>query len=345
MQSGETHVELKALQQHGWSVSQLAREFGLSRTTVYKELANPTPRIYNRRECPIDFTAAQVIYLEQRLVVCPGIRGTDLHAELRYHYQYEGSYPAFQRHLRPLRPALVRDPEIRFETGFGEQTQADWAVLGLWPVGPEMVELSAMVTILGGSRAPAIRFATDRTRETSLERVLWCLHDLGGVTREILTDRDSAFVIGQTSDGAAILAPQWVERCRLLGIVARACRPYRAKTKGKVERMVRELKESFIPWLTGQHLPRHPSLADYDALARRWIETIVLKRRHRTTQRIVGEAWAQERQLLRPIPERILHSGSNLVVVPLPAARPDLQLRLLGEQVEVRDLRDYEVVS
>jgi hypothetical protein len=86
-------------------------------------------------------------------------------------------------------------------------------------------------------------------------------------------------------------------------------------------------------------------LADYDALARRWIETIVLKRRHRTTQHIVGEAWARERPLLRPIPERILHSGSNLVVVPLPAARPDPQLRLLGEQVEVRDLRDYEVVS
>ena len=71
----------------------------------------------------------------------------------------------------------------------------------------------------------------------------------------------------------------------------------------------------------------------------------MLKRRHRTTQRIVGEAWAEERQLLRSIPERILHSGANLVVVPLPVTRPDPQLRLLGEQVEVRDLRDYEVVS
>jgi transposase len=134
------------------------------------------------------------MHVERRLTVCPGIRGTDLHAELRHHYQYEGSYPAFQRHLRPLRPAVVRDPEIRFETGPGEQTQADWAELGPWPLGTEMVELSAMVTILGNSRAPAVRFATDRTRETSLDRVLWCLHDLGGVTREILTDRDSAFV-------------------------------------------------------------------------------------------------------------------------------------------------------
>jgi transposase len=38
-------------------------------------------------------------------------------------------------------------------------------------------------------------------------------------------------------------------------VVPRACRPYRAKTKGKVERMIRELKESFLPWLSRQLLP------------------------------------------------------------------------------------------
>ena len=34
MQSEETQMELKALRRHGWSVSALAREFGLSRATV-----------------------------------------------------------------------------------------------------------------------------------------------------------------------------------------------------------------------------------------------------------------------------------------------------------------------
>jgi hypothetical protein len=68
---------------------------------------------------------------------------TDLHAELRYEYGYGGSYPAFQRQLRRRRPAVVRDPEIRFETGPGLQTQADWAHLGLWPLGDQMVELYA----------------------------------------------------------------------------------------------------------------------------------------------------------------------------------------------------------
>ena len=75
---------------------------------------------------------------------------------------------------------------LRFETDPGVQTQVDWAILGTWPVDGEPAELSAMVAILGCSRAPAIRFATDRTRLTSLARVTRCLDDLGGVTREVL---------------------------------------------------------------------------------------------------------------------------------------------------------------
>ena len=94
------------------------------------------------------------------------------------------------------------------------------------------------------------------------------------MTREILTDRDVAFCIGATSQGHAILAPEWADLATLLGVVLKACRPYRAKTKGKVERMIRELKESFLPWLSRQLLPPSPTLADYDALpgagSRRW---------------------------------------------------------------------------
>src|SRR3982074_949259 len=311
-------MELKALSRLGWSVTALAREYGLSRTTVYKELASPGPRGYGRAK-PTELNEAQRIHIDRRLRVCPGIRGSDLHAELRYEYSYGGSYPAFQRHLRLLRPDQGKDPEIRFETGPGLQTQVDWAKLGLFPLGEQLVELSAMVAILGLSRAPAIRFATDQTRPTSFERLPRCLQDLGGVTREILTDRHVAFCIGATSQGHAILAPEWVDLATLLGVVPKACRPYRAKTNGKREQLIRALKESSVPWLSGQLLAPAPTLVDYDALARRWIQEVVLRRRHRTTQRIVGYAWADERPLLRAIPERgLARYTANLSVLPLP---------------------------
>src|SRR5215203_3248738 len=305
-------MELRVLHQHGWSISALAREFGLSRNTVKRELESPEPRRYPVRAKPTALGEAQQAHVERRLAVCPTIRGTDLHAELVGQYEYAGSYPAFARHLRTVRPAQVRDPEIRFET------QADWAILGPWPLDGAMVELSVMVAILGCSRAPAIRFAADRTRKTSLERLTRCLDDLGGATREVLTDRDPAFCIGATSDGRAILAPEWVDLCAALGTVPKACRPYRAQTKGKVERMIREVKESLLPWLSGQALPARLTLADYDALARRWVEEIVSARRHRTTGRRIGDAWEEERPMLTAITPRILaaQTGADAVLPP-----------------------------
>ena len=338
-------MELHVLHKHGWSISALAREFGLNWRTVKREVESPAPRHYPSRDEPTALTEAQLRHVERRLAVCPSLRGTDLHRELQRDYAYAGSYPAFARKLRRLRPAQVRDPEIRFETGAGVQTQADWALLGNgWPLDEGTGELSAMVAILGCSRAPAIRFATDRTRVTSLEKLVACCDDLGGVTREILTDRDPAFCVGATSRGGAILAPEWVDLCGVLGVIPRACRPYRAQTKGKVERMVRELKESFVPWLSGQVLPAKPHIADYDALARQWIEEVVLQRRHRTTGRIVGETWLEERTLLTPIAPRLLAGMADELVRP-GSVVIDLEQRRLGEHVQLRDLAEYEVAA
>jgi transposase len=338
-------MDLHVLHRHGWSISSLAREFGLNWRTVKRELASSVPRRYPERARLTALTEPQLRHVERRLGLCPSIRGTDLHAELVRDYGYCGSYVAFARHLRPLRPARVHDPEIRFETDPGLQTQADWAHLGLWPVGAELVELSAMVAILGYSRAPAIRFAVDRTRPSSFACLARCLDDLGGVTREVLTDRDPAFCVGADGAGRAILAPEWVDLAGLLGVVPKACRPYRAQTKGKVERMIRELKESLLPWLSGQVLPPEPSLADYDAVARRWLAEVVLIRRHRTTGRIVGEAWAEERPHLEPIPARLLAAPPAGRRMSPPAARIlDMEQRRRGEHVQVRDLAEYEAV-
>jgi hypothetical protein len=62
------------------------------------------------------------------------------------------------------------------------------------------------------------------------------------VTREILTDRDTVFWIS----GSGTLSLAWVDLCGLLGTVPRLCRPYRAKTKGQVEKVNREIEQSFL---------------------------------------------------------------------------------------------------
>lgn len=148
MQSGETWMELHALHRHGWTISALAREFGLSRITVRRELASTGPRRYAGRALRSALNEAQQAHVARRIEVCPAIRGTIMYAELREGYGYTASYPAFIRHLRQLHPPLIKDPEIRFETAPGQQTQADWAHVGVWPLHDTRAELFAMVAIL-----------------------------------------------------------------------------------------------------------------------------------------------------------------------------------------------------
>jgi hypothetical protein len=85
-------------------------------------------------------------------------------------------------------------------------------------------------------------------------------------------------------------------------------------------------------------------LADYDRLAAQWCTEVVAARRHRTTGRIVAEAWSQECQLLRQIPDRVL-AGCRSVGVQAPARVIDLSaLRNAGDVVEAPSLADYEAV-
>ena len=341
MQSEDTWMELHVLHHHGWSIAALAREFGLNWRTARRYANAKEPPVYRPRPRPAELSAAGLAHVERRLAACPDLRVTVLHRELREGYAYTGSYTSLRRRVVKLRPTETAEPELRFETGPGIQTQGDWTDCGVWPLGDGAVDLYAFVAILGCSRMIGIRFATDKTRATTLRAIVRCVDDLGGASAEFLTDRDTALMNGVRADGSPIYAPDWIDTAALLGTRPRACRPYRAKTKGKVERVIRELKEDFLAWLGGQVLPERPTLAWYDAAARRWALEVVATRRHRTTERIIGEAWAEERAFLTPVPRRVLARFEGLeILVPVPVpARPPLAL--VGETVEVRPLATY----
>lgn len=342
MQSEDTWMELHVLHHHGWSIASLAREFGLDWRTAKRYATAAAPPRYRPRVRPAELSAACLAHVERRLAACPDLRATVLHRELVGGYGYTGSYTSLRRRVVELRPRESAEPEIRFETGPGIQTQGDWTDVGTWPLGEGATPLYAFVAILGYSRMPAVRFATDKTRTTTLAAIVRCVDDLGGASAEFLTDRDTALMSGARADGSPIYAPEWVDTAALLGTRPRACRPYRAKTKGKVERMNRELKEDFLAWLSGQVFPERPTLAWYDALARRWTTEVVATRRHRTTGQIVGEAWAAERPLLTPVSRRLLaRVDGHETLVPVPAPVMVRARDVSGETVEIRPLAAY----
>lgn len=60
MQSGVIHMEIHTLRRHGWSISAIARDFGLDRATVRKEIASPDMRRYPKRIKPTALSKAQL---------------------------------------------------------------------------------------------------------------------------------------------------------------------------------------------------------------------------------------------------------------------------------------------
>jgi transposase len=141
--------------------------------------------------------------------------------------------------LRVVRP---EDPVIRFETLPGQQTQCDWVVFrrGKQP-------LSAFVATLDFSRAGYVEFVTDEKLQTLLDCHEHAFDFFGGVVHEVLYDNMKTVVLERDAygPGEQRFHPAFLDFASHHGFLPRLCRPYRAKTKGKVERFNGYLRRSF----------------------------------------------------------------------------------------------------
>ncbi len=125
---------------------------------------------------------------------------------------------------------------------------------------------------------------------------------LGGVPKELLFDQMCSVIVEdhRREGGPLVENPEFVRFAHHWEFRTRACRPYRAKTKGKVERPIRYVRGSFF---YGRHFINDD---DLDAQLERWLSDVANVRLHRTTKERPIERFARdERATLRPLVERI----------------------------------------
>ena len=309
MLTQEQCVEIRVLSRQGKSIRGIAKELGVSRNTVRDHLRDPRPRRYGPRVPRATKLDPYRAYLEGRIAAAHPrwLAATVLLREIR-EQGYGGGISQLKELLRPLRPERD-DPLVRFETAPGEQLQADFTHIrrGRSP-------LLAFVATLGYSRASFVRFS-DREDAATLSRCITAaLEYFGGVPQHLLLDNPTTVVIERDAYGAGRhrFHPQLLSIAEQYGFVPRLCRPYRAKTKGKVERFHRYLKESFVLPLATT-LKQAGITLDVDtanAHVGPWLERVANRRLHATTGEIPAEQLALERAHLRALP---------LTVLPLPA--------------------------
>jgi len=98
--------------------------------------------------------------------------------------------------------------------------------------------------------------------------------------------------------------PGFLDFARHCGFRPRLCAPYRAQTKGKVERFIRYLRESFWVPLSSR-LAQEGLIVDRETAnlaVKRWLREVANARNHATTGAIPAERLVSERLQLQPVP-------------------------------------------
>ncbi|MCC6246191.1 MAG: IS21 family transposase [Rubrivivax sp.] len=301
MLTPEQAVEIRVMARRGEGVREIARQLGCSRNTVRRYLRDDEARRYGPRPArPCKLDPFQDHLRERVAQARPRwIPATVLLREIAER-GYAGGISQLKAFLAPLK-ASAPEPVVRFETAPGVQMQADFTVVrrGRDP-------LLALVATLGYSRASFVKFSAAEDASALCSALREAFDYFGGVPAEVLMDNAKSVVIERDAYGAG--AHRWnselLELAEQCGFTPRLCRPYRAKTKGKVERFNGYLKGSFVVPLAASlkaaGLMLSAELANRHV--RRWLDEVANARVHGTTGAVPASRLAEERALMLPAP-------------------------------------------
>lgn len=220
---------------------------------------------------------------------------TVIHRKLRA-AGYDGGITLVRDYVQPKRPQRISKATVRFETEAGQQLQHDWGETEVILAGQSQ-RIAFAVNTLGHSRRFHVYAAPRQDAEHTYESLIRAFEHFGGVTAEVLVDNQRSAVLGRDKDGIQF-NPRFLDLAECYGFTPRACRPYRARTKGKTERMVRYVKENFF----AEHR-EFESIEHLNRELERWLAQVADPREHGTHREVVIERFEQaERPALRPLP-------------------------------------------
>lgn len=310
----ELAVEIFVLAKQGKSIRSIARDLGISRTTVRRYLREQiTQPQYAERPHRASKLDPYKAYIQERIAAAKPewIPATVLYREI-VERGYPGKESLVRSYVAEFKPRKEKEPDNRFETPAGKQMQVDFTTIKCGKM-----TLKAFVATLGFSRASYVRFGLTEKQEDWLRGIEEALIYFGGVPQEVLFDNAKCIMIERDAYGEG--EHRWNAKLMALaldyGFVAKACRPYRARTKGKVERFNHYLKNSFMVPLKAEYktlgLTVDPAVANAHIGA--WLHDVAHQRIHATTGEKPQVRLEQERFALQALPSinRVEHADMS----------------------------------
>jgi transposase len=347
----EDRFMIKDLYRNGVTISDIARTTGHDRKTVRAALkgpVNPTPQKRKAKAGKLD---PFVPYLQKRME--EGVFNCNkLFDEIR-RQGYQGGKSLVKTFVQPYREARRQEATVRFETRPGEQAQVDWAHFGYIEHRRRRRRLYLFVMALGWSRSLYMEYTASVDAAIWLRCHVHAFCYFGGVPRVVLHDNLKTAVLERDADGRIVWNARYLDFADYYGFSPRACRPYRAQTKGKVESGIRYVRGNFWPGL------QFVDLADLNRQAWDWLDNTANLRVHGTTGEVPFDRLPLEELLpldgkpdydtclitfRRSSKDCFVSYDGNYYSVPADYARKTLQVKETEDsQLIILDTQDGEI--
>ena len=278
----------------GVYIKDIAAELGVHPKTVRRALKRgnaPSGRRPRARRSKLDPFKAQIDQLLQDQVWNAVVILREIETQ-----GYRGEISILRDYIRPKRTLRASPATVRFETAPGVQLQHDWGEL--WTVvGGVEQKVHFTVNTLGYSRHFHAWGTDSADAEHTYESIVRAFEFFGGATREVLVDNQKSAVLAHRVGVAVQFHPRFVDLAGHYGFMPKACRPYRARTKGKTERMVEYVKHHFFV-----RYRAFESLAHLNQLLEQWLREEALQRIHGTYKAAVSTRFTEEQAQLSALP-------------------------------------------
>ena len=285
-----TLFEIHRLHAAGLSQRKISLQLNLSRPTVKRHLCHP--QIVRKKMQKTSKLDPFKVRIEQWLQIDAGLSATVVLQHLEG-LGFEGRYGIVKDYLRKMRPKPAPLPIRRFESQAGEQFQIDWGVFGKLGYGETQRTLYALAVIECHSRKLFVYFTHSTEQAAFHQALLAAFQAFGGTPKELVFDNMKTAVVERV--GALIrFNGDFLDFLRPFQVVPKACRPRLPRSKGKVERMIRYIRDNFWP------LRQFKDLADVQQQMNDWLHTVANARRHQSTQQKPEERF--QPQALRALP-------------------------------------------
>lgn len=269
--------KILALRSCGWGAKSIAQELGISKRTVKKYIHCGEWQSSKRRSTKQ--LADLKDWLEENYERHAG-NADVLRQQLVAEHNRHVSLRTVERAVQHLRQeALIKaKATIRFETPPGKQLQIDFGSRQIMIEGVK-TKVYLFVATLGYSRRMYIRVSLHEKQTAWFGGMEGAFFHFQGIPQQILLDNAKPLVTFHDSTSKEVIFNERFKAfARYWGFQPIACSPYRARTKGKDERMVGYVKKNAI---AGRSFA---SLHELSSHLERWNAEVADLRIHDTVQ-------------------------------------------------------------